>query len=88
MSDCINGAVFAIVGELQDKGKITTASTTPGHVSTGVSAGKCIELQRKSYLQSLLDDGILSEAEYAEQERDIWIVQKYTLHGQKLSLPP
>ena len=71
MSDCISGAAVAIVEALQDKGKTTAVSTAP--VSTGISPIKCIDLRMKNfeqlrYLQSLLDDGILSETEYAEQK--------------------
>ena len=72
--DSISGAAVAIVEALQDKGKTTGTSAAP--VSTGMSPGKCIDLRMKNfeqlrYLQSLLDDGILSEAQYAEQKRSI-----------------
>ena len=72
--DSISGAAVAIVEALQDKGKTTGTSAAP--VSTGMSPGKCIDLRMKNfeqlrYLQSLLDDGILSEAQYAEQKRSM-----------------
>ena len=72
--DSISGAAVAIVEALQDKGKTTGTSAAP--VSTGMSPGKCIDLRMKNfeqlrYLQSLLDDGILSEAQYAEQKRSV-----------------
>ena len=71
MSGCISDAAVAIVEALQDKGKATATSSNIVTVSTGISAVKCIDLRIKNfeqlwYLQSLLDDGILTEAEYNE----------------------
>ena len=69
MSGYISDAAVAIVEALQDKGKATVISSNI--VSTGISPVKYIDLRMKNfeqlrYLQSLLDDGILAEAEYNE----------------------
>ena len=74
MSGCISNAAVAIVEALQDKGKATVTSSNIVPVSTGISPIKCIDLHMKNfeqlrYLQSLLDDGILTEAEYNEQKK-------------------
>ena len=74
MSGCISDAAVAIVEALQDKGKATATSSNIVPVSTGISPVKCIDLRMKNfeqlrYLQSLLDDGILTEAEYNEQKK-------------------
>ena len=76
-SNCNSGAAVAIVEALQDKGKATTKV-----LSIGISPIEFIGLYMKNfkqlrYLQSLLDDGILSEVEYTEQKWYSRVLKNY-----------
>lgn len=72
VSNAISGAAIAITKALGG----TPQEDRPSGCRAGVSPGKAIELRMKNYeqlryLQQLLEDGILSQAEYSEQKDDI-----------------
>ena len=79
ISTVISGAATAVakaLGECSDQRKEGGGCTSAGPSAVGVSPGKTVDLRMKNYqqlryIQQLFDDGILTEAEYMEQKRDI-----------------
>ena len=72
VSDTVSGAAIAIVEALQGKKTDKGASSA----LCGSSPGRLVDIRMKNYeqlcyLQSLFDDGILTEEEYAEQKKSI-----------------
>ena len=71
VSDTVSGAAIAIVEALQEK-----KDKGPSSALSGNSPGRLVDIRMKNYeqlryLQSLFDDGILTEEEYAEQKKSI-----------------
>ena len=78
VSSAINGAAIAITKALGGNVKENEATNSPVNSpgSVCVSPGKVVELRMKNYeqlryLQSLFEDGILSQTEYTEQKHTI-----------------
>ena len=81
LSDAISSAAVAFVDSIREKHcekpdiseKATSSPTsTVLHVSPSKAVDLCMKnYQQLRYLQSLLDDGILTESEYAEQKQSI-----------------
>lgn len=72
VSDTVSGAAIAIVEALQEK----KTDKGPSSAFSGNSPGRLVDIRMKNYeqlryLQSLFDDGILTEEEYAEQKKSI-----------------
>ena len=75
LSTVISGAATKALGESSEQRKEGNGCTSAG-TYVGVSPGKAVDLRIKNYqqlryIQQLFDDGILTEAEYIEQKRDI-----------------
>ena len=84
LGDTITGATVTFAKALKESSASPQTPTmscveTSMSAATGISPGKAVELRMKNleqlrYLQNLLEDGILTEKEYAEQKTNIIIV--------------